>query len=194
MGKTYIQLEVLRLLHQKVGGKYLIVCPLGVRQEFFGHAANLGMSWQFIRRTEEVTEGQDLYLTNYESIREGKLDPTMFTGVSLDEAAVLRSYGSKTFQEFLRLFPTVRFKFVATATPSPNRVKELIHYAGFLSIMDTGQALTRFFSRDSSKANNLTLYPHMERQFWLWTSSWSVFAQSPSDLCECGCHKEVRHG
>jgi hypothetical protein len=43
----------------------------------------------------------------------------------------------------------VPYRFVATATPSPNRFKELIHYAGFLGIMDTGQALTRFFKRDS---------------------------------------------
>jgi len=48
--------------------------------------------------------------------------------------------------------------------------------------MDTGQALTRFFQRDSTKANNLTLYPHKENEFWLWLSSWALFIQSPSDL------------
>ena len=69
-----------------------------------------------------------------------------------------------------------------TATPSPNRYKELIHYGGFLGVMDTGEALTRFFQRDSEQAGNLTLYPHMERQFWLWLSSWSAFIQRPSDL------------
>ena len=54
---------------------------------------------------------------------------------------------------------------VATATPDPNKYKELIHYAGYLEVMDTGQALTRFFQRDSTKANNLTLYPHKEQEF-----------------------------
>ena len=48
--------------------------------------------------------------------------------------------------------------------------------------MDTGQALTRFFQRDSTKANNLTLYPHKEEEFWLWVSSWALFLQSPADL------------
>jgi hypothetical protein len=95
---------------------------------------------------------------------------------------VLRSYGSKTFWQFLEACADVPFKFVATATPSPNRYKELIHYAGFLGVMDTGQALTRFFQRDSTQANNLTLYPHKEAEFWLWLSSWSVFMQRPSDL------------
>ena len=74
------------------------------------------------------------------------------------------------------------YKLVATATPSPNRYKELIHYAGYLDVMDTGQALTRFFQRDSTKANNLTLYPSMEDEFWLWVSSWALFITKPSDL------------
>lgn len=48
--------------------------------------------------------------------------------------------------------------------------------------MDTGQALTRFFQRDSTKANNLTLYPNQEDEFWLWVSSWALFCTKPSDL------------
>src|SRR5699024_9714644 len=58
----------------------------------------------------------------------------------------------------------------------------LIHYAGYLGVMDTGNALTRFFQRDSTQANNLRLYPHKEREFWLWLASWAVFLQSPADL------------
>lgn len=48
--------------------------------------------------------------------------------------------------------------------------------------MDTGQALTRFFQRDSKKAGHLTLYPHMEKEFWVWMHSWAIFLQKPSDL------------
>ena len=48
--------------------------------------------------------------------------------------------------------------------------------------MDTGQALTRFFQRDSTKANNLKLYPNMEDEFWMWVSSWALFITKPSDL------------
>jgi len=69
-----------------------------------------------------------------------------------------------------------------TATPSPNRYKELTHYAGYLGIMDTGQALTRFFQRDSTKANNLKLKEAQESEFWLWLSSWALFITRPSDL------------
>ncbi|WP_239142493.1 DNA methyltransferase [Pseudomonas sp. MIL9] len=182
LGKSVMQIEILRLIQKYAGGPVLVCVPLGVRQEFRRDGAMLNVAFKFIRTAAEMDDSHVFYLTNYESIRDGKLDPNLFTAASLDEASVLRSYGSKTYQTFLTLFEKVRYRFVATATPSPNRYKELIHYAGFLGIMDTGQALTRFFQRDSTKANNLTLYPHNEREFWLWLNSWAAFLQRPSDL------------
>ena len=183
LGKSMQQIEILRLARQHARGPALIVVPLGVRQEFRRDAEKLGVATRFIRTSAEVDAAFDgIHLTNYESVREGKLDPNLFMAASLDEASVLRSFGSKTYQTFLTLFDRVQFRFVATATPSPNRYKELIHYAGFLGVMDTGQALTRWFKRDSTQANNLTLYPHKEREFWLWVASWALFLQRPSDL------------
>lgn len=181
LGKSVMQLEIMRIVRERTGGRCLVVCPLGVRQEFARDGALIGVEPTFVRSTEEVGDA-GIYLTNYESVRDGRLDPSLFEGVSLDEASILRSFGTKTYQTFLPLFEGVPYRFVATATPSPNRYKELIHYAGFLGVMDTGQALTRFFQRDSTKANNLTLYPHKEREFWLWLASWAVFVQRPSDL------------
>lgn len=185
--KTAMQLEWVRQIHRHVGGATLNVVPLGVRHGFVKEALQLGMDVRFVRTTAEFEQmsshGEvDHFLTNYESIREGKLDVSRFTAVSLDEASVLRSYGSKTFQEFLPLFKDVPFKLVATATPSPNRYKELIHYAGFLGVMDTGLALTRWFQRNSEKAGDLTLYPHKEDEFWMWVHSWAAFLQRPSEL------------
>lgn len=183
LGKTIQELEWCRQCVMHTGGKALIVLPLGVRQEFKRDAVQLlGMEEPlYITRTEQATE-IGIYLTNYERVRDGGVDPKAFDAVALDEASVLRSYGSKTFQEFMPMMKGVKFKLVATATPAPNKYKELIHYAGYLEIMDTGQALTRFFQRDSTKANNLTLYPHKEKEFWLWMSSWALFLTKPSQL------------
>jgi len=181
LGKSIMQLEIERLMLEEVGGRGLIIMPLDVRHEFMADAAMLGIKVKFIRSTEEIG-GAGIYLTNYESVREGKIDLSLFKVASLDEASVLRSYGSKTYQVFIDLFQIVPYRFVATATPSPNQYKELIHYDGFLGIADTGQALTRFFQRDSEQANNLTLYPHMEKEFFLWLHSWAAFVQKPSDL------------
>ena len=184
LGKTRMHLQLAWWIAEKTGGKYLIVCPLGVRQEFTqsdGPAMQIPV--HFVRTSDEVREitGR-VFITNYESVRDGKIDLTLFDGAGLDEASVLRSFGSKTYQTFLGLFKAVPYRFVFTATPSPNRYKELIHYGGFLGVMDTGEALTRFFQRDSSQAGNLTLYPHMEAQFWMWLHSWACFVTKPSDL------------
>ena len=182
---TVQELEFLYQCQKKFGGKALIVCPLGVRQEFSRDAERiLGYAPpEYVRSMEEVKAAKtDIVITNYERVRDGDIDPKYFIATSLDEASVLRSFGSKTYQTFLDKFKGVPYKMVATATPSPNKYKELIHYAGYLEVMDTGQALTRFFKRDSTKANNLTLYPAQEEQFWLWMSSWALFITKPSDL------------
>lgn len=185
LGKTVQEIEFCKQAIDHEGGKALIVLPLGVKQEFTQDAVNvLGYERpRYVRNMQEVKEAaESILLTNYERVRDGDIAPEYFTATSLDEASVLRSFGSKTYQTFLDKFKNVKYKLVATATPSPNKYKELIHYAGYLEVMDTGQALTRFFQRDSTKANNLTLYPNMEDEFWLWVSSWALFITKPSDL------------
>lgn len=185
LGKTVQEIEFCHQIIKHKGGKALIVLPLGVKQEFTHDAVEvLGYKKpEYVRNMEEVKNAKsDIMITNYERVRDGNIEPKYFKATSLDEASVLRSFGSKTYQEFLEKFKGVEYKLVATATPSPNKYKELIHYAGYLEVMDTGQALTRFFQRDSTKANNLTLYPNQEDEFWLWVSSWALFCTKPSDL------------
>lgn len=185
LGKTIQEIEFCKQVIDHEGGRALIVLPLGVKQEFTQDAVNvLGYDAPVYCRSMEEVESCDssIVLTNYERVRDGDIRLDYFVATSLDEASVLRSFGSKTYQTFLDKFKNVPYKLVATATPSPNKYKELIHYAGYLEIMDTGQALTRFFQRDSTKANNLTLYPNMEDEFWLWVSSWALFITKPSDV------------
>lgn len=192
--KTMQQLLIGSLICAKANCWGIIILPLNVRREFFNDAALLGIPVAFAQSDAEIDDilkdatlrcqprGCPIILTNYESVREGKIDVARFGWASLDEADLLRSYGSKTYQEFLPLFEAVPYRHVATATPAPNRYKEMIHYAGFLGIMDTGQALTRFFQRNSEKAGDLTLYPHKVDEFWTWVNSWAVCIQRPSDL------------
>lgn len=205
LGKTITQLEAHRLILSRIEGKALIVAPLNVVDEFINDSMfngplfekeaeknglnineireKYGIKIEYVKTQKEAEESNfRLVITNYERVRDGDIRPEYFASTSLDEASVLRSYGSKTYQEFLLKFQNVPYRFVATATPSPNKYKELIHYAGYLGIMDTGQALTRFFHRDSTQANNLTLYPHKEKEFWFWVSTWALFITKPSDL------------
>ncbi|HEY1462527.1 MAG TPA: DNA methyltransferase [Terriglobales bacterium] len=189
--KTAMQIEMMRIISRREPRSTLIVLPLGVRQEFKRDADNLfqndfSVRLKFIRTADEIEDDRTIYLTNYESVRDGKLNVSAFSAVSLDEASCLRGFGgTKTFREFMRLFennPEIKYKFVATATPSPNEYIELLAYAAFLEIMDVGQAKTRFFKRDSTKADSLTIHPHKEKEFYMWMSTWAFFIQRPSDL------------
>lgn len=83
LGKSFIQLEIMRLIQKHEGGRQLIIMPLGVRQEFKTDAAKLGIELEFIRRDEDVGDS-GLYITNYESVRDGRLSTGHFNSVSLD--------------------------------------------------------------------------------------------------------------
>lgn len=211
LGKTRMQLEVARqtvahaLLsvgeHDTQGAAFLIVAPLAMRREFRRDAEAMGLTITFARTDADVdalrAEGVTIILTNYESVREGKINPARFAGVSLDEAAILRGFGgTKTFREAMATMAGddrrdmsarvvtegVRYRFVATATPSPNEFIELLAYSAFLGVMDVSTAKTRFFKRDSEKADSLTLHPQHEAEFWRWVASWAVFVTRPSDI------------
>lgn len=186
LGKSHVQIELAKQIVSRYGGKFLVVCPLGVKHVFADvDGPRLGTEWVYCTSDNEVRNADTPYLiTNYERVREGNINPLLhnLSGVSLDEGSVLRSLGSKTYGVFERVFANVPYRFVATATPDPNRYMELIYYSRWLGILDTSFALTQWFKRDTSKAGNLQLIPQHEQSFWMWVASWSLFIYKPSDL------------
>jgi SNF2 family DNA or RNA helicase len=90
LGKTLIQLEIARQIisasffQGPLHDKALIVCPLGVRQEFARDAKKIGVDTRFVRTDDDVAQTDyirenPVFLTNYESVREGKIDVSQFT-------------------------------------------------------------------------------------------------------------------
>lgn len=187
IGKTRQQCEVLRLTHEKTGKPVMVICPLGARHQFvIEDGAALDMRWRYVTSDADMAAADTPYLiTNYERVRDGNITAAAIGtlgGVSLDEGAILGNLGTKTQQEFTRLFADTPYRWVATATPAPNDYRQLIYFADWLGEMDAGQALTRFFGRNPDKAGDLYLLPHMEREFWLWVASWCLLLEYPSDL------------
>lgn len=186
MQKTTWHLEIMRLVLKRFGEPVLIVMPLGARLSFFADAEKYFAGEYAIRlnfaQSDAEIDPAAINLTNTESVREGKISPAQFRGLSFDEGDILRNMASKTFWEFARNWAEIPFSFVATATPDPQDYTELLAYASFLKVMDVGQARTRFFRRNSEKADELTLHPHKEEEFWLWVASWALFLHRPSDL------------
>lgn len=201
LGKTVMQLEIARIISQHTGKPFLIGLPLGVVQEFKDDAAMLGIVVKYVVDMKDIyqtvedlkaldttfndgttTPAPTIYLSNYERIRDGNFDPEYFCGVSFDEGDAMRNLDTQTTDYIMMEFSKVKYRFLATATPTPNDYTEILNYAQFLGIMDRSQALTRFFQRNSQKAGDLTLYPHKEQEFWLWVRSWAIFIEFPSDL------------
>ncbi|MCB0698112.1 MAG: DEAD/DEAH box helicase, partial [Chitinophagaceae bacterium] len=189
MGKTHIGIEVMRILQRRFGGKCLLVTELGAAETFVnedpevGEGARLGIKLEYVTDQLEAKESEcDLVVTNYERVRMGQFDFSDFTAVWLDEGNYLKNMASETTDALQRQLANVKYKYVATATPSPNETLELVNYAHVMGIADRGQILTRFFQRNSIKAGELTLHPQHEDDFWMWVYSWAVFIQRPSDL------------
>ena len=185
LGKTLTQLEIARQCILKENKPFLIVCPLGVIGEFRNDAKKfeIGYKITYITDTDKIEDYEpQIFITNYERVRMGDIDPSKFCGVSFDEASILRNLKTETTNYVINYFGKIPYRFVATATPTPNDYIEILNYAVFLNIASRGHLLTRFFQRDSTHAGHLTLYPNKEKEFWQWVSTWAVFVTKPSDL------------
>jgi DNA modification methylase len=186
LGKTMMQLELAVQVSKITNKPFLIVMPLGVVGEFKDDLKFLYPEKQIKYITDDsVIDSVDIntiYVTNYERIRKGDVKADYFGGVSFDEASILRNLKTETTNYVLKHFSSVNYRFVATATPTPNDFIEILNYADYLGVIDRGHALTRFFQRDSTKAGHLTLYPNKKEEFWKWVSTWAVFINKPSDL------------
>lgn len=183
LGKTFMQLELARQVIAHTGKPFLIVCPLGVVGEFRRDNDKLqtGLEITYITNTTDITHG-GVYVTNYERVRGGGIDPDSFGGVSFDEASILRNLSTETTSYVLENFRKIPYRFVATATPTPNDFIEILNYADYLGVIDRGHALTRFFVRNSTTAGDLQLLENKKKEFWMWVSSWAAFISKPSDL------------
>jgi len=186
LGKTMMQLEIAVQVTKLTDKPFLIVMPLGVVGEFRDDLAFLYPEKEIKYITDSDTidsvNKEIIYVTNYERIRKGDVTAEFFGGVSFDEASILRNLKTETTNYVLKHFSKVHYRFVATATPTPNDFIEILNYADYLGVIDRGHALTRFFQRDSTKAGHLTLYDNKKEEFWKWVSSWAVFINKPSDL------------
>lgn len=186
LGKTVMQLEIAVKVSEITEKPFLVVMPLGVVGEFKDDLQFLypDKVIKYITDSDVVTDYDKdvIYCTNYERIRKGDVLAEKFGGVSFDEASILRNLKTETTDFVLKHFSKVNYRFVATATPTPNDFIEILNYADYLGVIDRGHALTRFFQRDSTKAGNLTLYPNKKEEFWKWVSTWAVFINKPSDL------------
>lgn len=183
LGKTFMQLEWGRLVAEETGTKILLVCPLAVAHQTIDEGAKLNIPVTFVRTQAEVDAAPTaLLITNYDMLIRDVFDMSQFGGIILDESSILKAFNSRTKQFLIAACQHIPYKLCCTATPSPNDPVELGNHAEFLGVMSSGEMLTRWFIRDSQKANNLRLKGHAVKSFWEWVATWAVCISTPDDL------------
>jgi hypothetical protein len=127
-----------------------------------------------------------IILCNYERLEH--FNSSDFDCVILDESSILKNFDGAIKQQVTTFLKKVKYRFLATATPSPNDFIELGTSSEALGYMGYTDMLTKFFTNneDTIKPQNIgtkwILKGHAETDFFKWVSSWSISMRKPSDL------------
>jgi hypothetical protein len=186
LGKTLMQVAIAENVVRHTNGRVLILTPLAVAFQFIEESARMGID--DIAHSKDGRLSKKITVCNYERLH--LLNPEDFTCVMLDESSILKNFAGKTRDQIVAFIKRVPYRFLSTATPSPNDFIELGNSSealGYLGYMDM---LTKFFrsNQNSVDSNNRNigekfyLKPHAERDFFAWVNQWSVMVKKPSDL------------
>ena len=178
MGKTLMQLEWARQVHEFDRGPVLIVAPLAVAAQTVREGSRFGIEVNRCRSAEDMTDG--INVTNYEMLH--KFEDVEPSGVVLDESSILKSYSGKVRNQIIETFADVPYKLACTATPSPNDYMELGNHSEFVGTMTRAEMLATFFTHDGGNTSKWRLKGHAVDAFWDWVSTWAVTVTRPSDL------------
>lgn len=186
LGKTLMQVAIAENIIRETNKRVLILTPLAVAFQFIDEAARIGVS--DIAHSKDGALTKKITVCNYERLH--LLDPDDFICVMLDESSILKNFAGKTRDQIVAFIKRVPYRFLSTATPSPNDFIELGNSSEALGYMGYMDMLTKFFksnqgSVDSNNRNigeKFYLKPHAERDFFAWVNQWSVMVKKPSDL------------
>lgn len=180
LGKTLMQLEFARHVHQRTGGRVLILAPILVGWQTLEEAQKFSIQApiRMCRSQADVADG--INVTNYERLH--LFDAAAFSAVVLDDPAPLKNFMGVTRRLLKGMFAGVRYKLDCIATPAPNDLLELGNHADFLDVMPSREMIARWFINDTMHAGKYRLKPHGAADFWRWVSSWAVALSMPSDL------------
>jgi DNA modification methylase len=177
LGKTLMQVEWARRVHEHTGKPVLIVAPLCVAQQTVAEARKIDVEVTYCRSHDQATA---LTITNYEML--DKFDVSAFVGVVLDESSILKSHTGKTRTALIESCQSVPYRLSCTATPSPNDFMELGNQAEFLGVMSRTEMLSMFFTHDGGETSKWRLKGWGATKFWEWMSQWAAVVRKPSDL------------
>ncbi|MFN5425425.1 MAG: DEAD/DEAH box helicase family protein [Bacteroidota bacterium] len=190
LGKTIIELTIAVNYARHTNKPVLIITPLAVAFQFIKEAEKFGIN--DIEYSKDGKYKSKIVVCNYERLE--KFDSNDFECVILDESSILKNFEGSTKSQITSFLKKVNYRFLFTATPSPNDYIELgtsSEALGYLGYMDM---LGKFFKNNQNNVAKLSqiskarqgeewyLKPHAENDFWRWVASWSISCKKPSDL------------
>ena len=186
LGKTLIQISIAYNIVKKTNKRVLIITPLAVAFQFILEAEKMGIS--DIEYSKDGKFTKKMVICNYERLH--FFNETDFECVILDESSILKNFDGKIKNQINTFVKKIPYRFLSTATPSPNDFIELGTSSEALGYMGYMDMLTKFFKQnnnavDSSNRNigeKFYLKPHAEKDFFAWVNTWSMMIKKPSDL------------
>lgn len=186
LGKTLIQLSIAQNVVLHTNKKVLILTPLAVAFQFILESEKIGVD--SIEYSKDGKHTKKIVICNYERLH--YFDTNDFVGVICDESSILKNFDGKIKSEVTSFVKKIPYRFLSTATPSPNDFIELGTSSEALGYMGYMDMLGKFFknnqnSVDSTNRNigeKFYLKPHAEKDFFAWVNQWSIMCKMPSDL------------
>lgn len=183
-GKTLIELVTAVNYVKHTNKPVLIPTPLAVAFQFVKEAEKFGIDDVEYSRDGRFTK--KIVVCNYERIHH--FNPDDFDCVILDESSILKNDQGATRQIMTAFLKKVKYRYLYTATPSPNDYIELGTSSEALGYLGYADMLTKFFTNNEDTISpqgigvEWRLKGHAEEAFFQWVSSWSLSMRKPSDL------------
>jgi len=185
LGKTLIQLSIAQNIVNHTNKKVLILTPLAVAFQFILEAEKIGID--DIEYSRDGKHTKKIVICNYERLH--LLDCNDFDGMVLDESSILKNFKGKIKSQVTSFIRKIKYRYLSTATPSPNDFIELGTSSEALGYMGYMDMLTKFFKNNQNNTggrNNIGekfyLKPHAEEDFFSWVNQWAIMIKKPSDL------------
>lgn len=186
LGKTLIQISIAQNIVNHTNKKVLILTPLAVAFQFIIEAEKLGID--DIEYSKDGTHTKKIVICNYERLHH--FNKNDFEGVILDESSILKNFNGAIKTQITSFVKKIPYRFLSTATPSPNDFIELGTSSEALGYMGHMDMLGKFFKQNNNAVDSTNrnigekfyLKPHAEDDFFAWVNQWSVMCKMPSDL------------
>lgn len=186
LGKTLILLSIAQNIILHTNKRVILLTPLAVAFQFLDEAKKIGID--DIEYSKDGTFTKKIVICNYERLH--YFNSSDFECVILDESSILKNFNGQIKNQITSFIKKIPYRFLATATPSPNDFIELGTSSEALGYMGYMDMLTKFFknNQNSVDSNNRNigekfyLKPHAEKAFFQWVNSWSIMVKSPSDI------------